>query len=154
MIFRRYYTLQSSQQADSLKKNILGQHLKIHHLDFEIKEHNGDIKVIPHAENDDQVYTLPITRLRIIPKGNTSVVKMLSKPRRTDIGGPYLLLIFIFFALIAGVLLYFLGKGEYDNTAYILVGIALIVFALLWIRMERGYFDYIRKTRDWLKSHI
>lgn len=154
MIFRRYYTFQSKQNAEDLKKNLLGQHLKVHDLDFEIFDKGEFIKVIPHAESDDHVHTLPITRLRIKSNGNGSVIKMLSKPRRIDIGGPYLLMFFITFAIIAGVIVYLYAGAEYTTTAYIMVGIAVLVFILLWLRMEQGYFDYIRKIRDWVKSHI
>ncbi len=154
MIFRRYYTFKSKLNADDLKKKLLGQHLKVHELDFEIFDKGEDIKVIPHAEADDHVYTLPITRLRIKPEGAGSVVKMLSKPRRIDIGGPYLLMGFVTFAAIAGVLLYLFGEGAYNTTAYILVGIAAFIFALLWMRMEQGYFDYIRKIKKWVSDHV
>lgn len=153
MIFRRYYTIESSKNADLLRRNFLGQHLKIHNLDFEITERGDSLKVIPHAENDDQVYTLPITRLRFIPKGNGTVIRMLSKPRLIDIGGPYLLIIFVVFAIIAGILLKLYGGGEYDRTSYIIMGVAAAIFALLWVRMEQGYFDYIRKIKKWVKEH-
>ncbi len=153
MIFRRYYTIESNKNIETLKNNFLGQHLKVHQLDFEIVEKDGHVKVIPHAENDDHVYTLPITRLNLISKKNGTTIKMVSKPRRIDIGGPYLLMIFVVFAILAGIVLRLKGEGEYDNTAYILIGIASIAFIFLWIRMEQGYFDYIRKIRDWVKSH-
>lgn len=154
MIFRRYYQFQSKQNSEELKKKLLGQHLKVHQLDFEIFDKGDSIKVIPHAEIDDHVHTLPITRLKIKSNGSGCTVRMLSKPRRIDIGGPYLLMIFITFAIIAGVLLYIYGNGQYNLTAYILIGIALAVFIVLWIRMEQGYFDYIRKIKHWVKDHV
>ncbi len=154
MIFRRYYTFKSKLNAEDLKKKLLGQHLKVHELDFEIFDKGEDIKVIPHAEADEHVHTLPITRLRIKTEGSGSVIKMLSKPRRIDIGGPYLLMVFVTFAVIAGVLLYVYGEGAYNTTAYILVGIAGFIFVLLWLRMEQGYFDYIRKIKKWVAEHV
>jgi hypothetical protein len=153
MIFRRYYSIPSNQNADNLRKKFLGQHLKIHELDFEIFEKEGNIKVIPHAENDEHMHTLPITRLKFLESGNGTVIKMVSKPRRIDIGGPYLLMVFILFAILAGLMLIKFSKGEYDLTAYILIVSALVVFAVLWIKMERGYFDYIRKVKKWVKAH-
>lgn len=154
MIFRRYYTFHSKLNAESLKEKLLGQHLKVHDLDFEIFDKGDAIKVIPHAEADDHVYTLPITSLRIKQNGAGSTVKMLSKPRRIDIGGPYLLMVFVTFAFIAAVLLYLYGDGAYNNTAYILAGIAGTIFILLWLRMEQGYFDYIRKIKKWVAEHM
>lgn len=153
MLFRRSFSYSSNQSAENLKKHFLGQHLKIHQLDFEIMEKDGHLKIIPHAENSDQVYTLPITRLRFEQKGAGCVVRGVSKPRRIDIGGPYLILIFILFALIAAVALYLKADASYHTTVYILLGISIAVFAILWIRMEQGYFDYIRKIKSWVKQH-
>lgn len=156
MLFNRFYTFQSKKNADVLKKEFLGKHLKIHNLDFEIFDKEGNVKVIPHAEDDNHMYTLPITRLKFTPneKGTGSIIKMRSKPRRIDIGGPNLLLIFILFALIAAVVLYFKADEAYKNTSYILGGISIIAFAFLWYRMEIGYFDYIRKIKKWVQEHI
>ncbi|HMT34958.1 MAG TPA: hypothetical protein PKC41_03815 [Chitinophagaceae bacterium] len=154
MIFRRYYTFQSKQNADTLKQKLLGQHLKVHNLDFVIFDKGDSIKVIPHAESDEHVHTLPITNLKIKENGTGCTIKMMSKPRRIDIGGPYLLMMFVFFAVIAGLLLYLYGEGAYNNTAYILVGIAVLIFLLLYIRMQQGYFDYIRKIKKWVGEHI
>jgi hypothetical protein len=154
MIFRRYYTIQSNKNLEDVKRIILGQHLKIHTLDFEISEKEGTLKVIPHAEFEEHIYTLPITRLKLSNDGKKTTIKMMSKPRRIDIGGPYLIMIFVTFTFIAGVLLYFFGEGKYNNTAYLLGGFSIAAFAFLWFRLEAGYFDYIRKIRDWVKSHV
>ena len=154
MIFRRYSTFKSAKNANELKANFLGQHFKIHDLDFEIMGDDDIIRVIPHAETEDHVYTLPITRLRFIPTDNGTIIKMLAKPRRIDIGGPYLLMIFVCFMIIASVLLITLGEGAYNTTAYIIFGSAIAIFALLWFRLEQGYFDYIRKVKSWVKSHL
>ncbi len=150
MFFYRYSTINSKKNANALGATFLGQHLKIHDLDFEISEKGGDIKVIPHAENDDHVHTLPITRIRITSKGDQSVIKVRSKPRRIDIGGPYLLMTFISFSLIAAGLLFAFGQGKYNSTIYIIAGAAFVMFGLLWLRLEQGYFDYIRKIRKWV----
>lgn len=154
MIFRRYATFKSAKNANELKTNFLGQHFKIHDLDFEIMGDDDIIRVIPHAETEDHVYTLPITRLRFIPSDNGTIIKMLAKPRRIDIGGPYLLMIFVCFMIIASILLITLGEGAYNITAYILFGSAIAIFAILWFRLEQGYFDYIRKVKSWVKSHL
>ena len=154
MIFRRYSTMQSKKSAEELKHRFIGQHLNVHVLDFEVSLRDGDIKIIPHAEADDHVYTLPITRIRLLAAGTGSTIKMMSKPRRIDIGGPYLIMIFVCFMIIAGVLLYLLGEGKYNNTAYILCGLAVIIFGFLWCRLEMGYFDYIRKIRKWVQDQL
>jgi hypothetical protein len=153
MLFRSYKTIESKKNIDILKKTFLGQHLKVHNLDFEISEKDDKIKIIPHAENDDHIFTLPITSLKMIPKGDGTTIKLLCKPRRIDIGGPYLLMIFITFAIIAGILLIIKGEGNYNFTAYLLMGIAGITYIFLFIRMQQGYFDYIRKIKKWVVDH-
>ena len=154
MIFTRYATLTSTKNADELKRSLLGKHVKVHILDFEVSQKEDGLKIIPHAEHDDHMYTLPITRLRITPSGNGSTVKLISKPRRIDIGGPYLIMIFVTFMVIAAIMLYLFGEGKYNNTAYILVGAAFVIFAFLWYRLEMGYFDYIRKIHKWVKENV
>jgi hypothetical protein len=153
MIFSRSYTLQSKKNQDEIRQYIVGQHLKVHDLDFEILVRDEDVKIIPHAETEDHIYTLPITRLRFISSGTGTIIKMRSKPRRIDIGGPYLIMIFVLFMIVAGILLFLLGEGKYTATAYLLCGIAMLIFAVLWIRLEMGYFDYIRKIKKWVQSH-
>jgi len=154
MIFRRYTTIQSKKKTEELKRNLLGQHLKVHVLDFEVVTKGEDLKIIPHAEYEDHVYTLPITRLKITNSTNGSTIKMMSKPRRIDIGGPYLIVIFCGFMLLAAVLFYLFGHGEYTNMSYMLCGIAVLIFAILYVRLQMGYFDYIRKINKWVRDNV
>ena len=154
MIIQSKATIQSKKSVEELKKHLLGQHLQIHNLDFEIFEKSDFIKIIPHAETEDHIYTLPITRLQFIPNGTGTTIKTISKPRRIDVGGPLMLIIFTCFALIAAVLLYFKGGESYYTTAYILAGIAILVSILLTIRLQQGYYDYIRKINKWIISHV
>jgi hypothetical protein len=62
-------------------------------------------------------------------------------------------MIFITFAIIAGILLIIKGEGNYNFTAYLLMGIAGITYIFLFIRMQQGYFDYIRKIKKWVVDH-
>lgn len=155
MIFKRSYSFRSKMSSQDLRQKLKGEHLKVHDLDFEIMEKEGILKIIPHAEmNDEKVYTLPITHLHFNDEtGGGSRVKMKSKARRTDIGGPNLVIIFCAFLLIAGIIM-FISDEHYRTASYILIAIAILFFSILWYRMEMGYFDYIRKIRAWLKSHV
>ncbi|MEZ5047748.1 MAG: hypothetical protein R2831_12240 [Chitinophagaceae bacterium] len=153
MIFRRYYNLKSKKSAKEVTAKLLGNTFNVHNLSFEITQRDNNIKVIPHAEKSEKIYTLPITRLKVTDNKTGSSIKMMSKPRRIDIGGPYLLLIFIFFAIVAAFVIYFYKK-DYINSAYVLAIVALFTFIILWIRMEMGYFDYIRKIKKHIQSLI
>ena len=87
----------------------------------------------------------------ISPDNKGASVKVKFSPRHIDIGGPYLLITFICFAIIAGLLLLWFNTNV--QTAYLIIGLAVAVFAIMWYRMERGYFDYIRTIKKWLKSY-
>lgn len=155
MFFRKYYSFSSTKNVAEIKKNLLGQHLKVHDLDFEIFEKNNSLKIIPHTEfSERSIYTLPITKLTFKENNGKVTINMMSKPRRIDVGGPNILMIFILFALITAIILYVKGGEGYYKVVYVIFAVALSIFALFWFRLHQGYFDYIRKIRNWVKSHI
>ncbi|MBU3677747.1 MAG: hypothetical protein FGM54_11295 [Chitinophagaceae bacterium] len=151
MLFTRQYQFNCGKNPSSLRQCFLGKHVQIHQLDFEVFDEGDHLKVIPHTENSDQIYTLPITKLFISPNSEGTQVRMKFSPRQIDIGGPYLLLIFIGFAIISALLLLWFQTNI--QTAYIIVAAAVLVFGMLWYRMEKGYFDYIRKIKNWVKTY-
>lgn len=150
MLFTRQFQFNCSKNAETLYKHFLGKHLTIHQLDFEVYDEGDHLKVIPHTENSDQIYTLPITKVMISPDNKGASIKLKFSPRHIDIGGPYLLIIFIVFAILSGLLLLWYNTNV--QTAYLIIGLAIGVLSIMWYRMERGYFDYIRKIKKWIKS--
>ncbi|KXK42680.1 MAG: hypothetical protein UZ11_BCD004001153 [Bacteroidetes bacterium OLB11] len=128
MIFRRSYTFNTNKDADKLKSALLGKHLSIHNIDFEIFDKDGAVKVIPHAENDETVHTLPITELKFSQQGKNTIIKMKSKPRRIDIGGIQLTLAFSFFLFLASIVIFLSLKNSYSNVSYILFGLSFVIF--------------------------
>lgn len=150
MLFTRQFQFNCSKNAETLYKHFLGKHLTIHQLDFEVYDEGDHLKVIPHTEDSDQIYTLPITKVMISPDNKGASIKLKFSPRHIDIGGPYLLIIFIVFAIISGLLLLWYNTNV--QTAYLIIGLAIGVLSIMWYRMERGYFDYIRKIKNWIKS--
>lgn len=151
MLFSRMYKYQSNMEIGAIKSNLLGKHVKVHNLDFEVLERDKMIKIIPHAEQNDNLKTLPITHVEFNGKGNTTQVIVSSKMRKIDKGGPLIVMTFCAFMLIAAILFMVLGKSDYEYFTYALLGLSVGMFALLWIRLESGYFDYIRKIRDYVK---
>lgn len=155
MIFNRSYSFKSSKSSAELKEKLKGEHLKVHEIDFEIFEKEGMLKVIPHAEKlDDKVLTLPITRLVFKDTGSGCEIKMKSKARRIDVGGPSLALFFLFFIFLVGLLLYIFQRGEYFKTAIIAMSLSAFGFIIFWYRLEIGYLDYIRKIKKWIVGNI
>ncbi len=155
MIFRRSSTISTSLSQKEVREKLIGQHFKVHGLDFEVMDKGGVMKIIPHTElAEEKVYTLPITHL--IPKesGGKTKIKIKSKPRRIDIGGPTIALFFIVFIMAAGAIMLFSGETDYTKAAYAMLGLGFVALLFFAMRMGSGYFDYIRKIRTWIKSEI
>lgn len=155
MIFRKYFSLRSNKNPEDLAKSITGQHLQVHGLDFEIYQKEDCLKIIPHAEEDQSLQIIPITRLRLIKtsSGGTSL-KVICKPRKIDAGGPSLLAVFLALAFFGGLFIYIRNLENYLTASYILMASSLFFSLLFFYKLERGYYDYIRKIKDWLKTHV
>ncbi|MBL7683344.1 MAG: hypothetical protein JNK00_08270 [Flavipsychrobacter sp.] len=151
MIFSRTYRYQSTMRPDDIKGRLLGKHVKVHNMDFEVSEKDKVIRVIPHAEQENEIKTLPITHIELNNKGDKTQVVISSKMRKIDSGGPLLIMIFCLFLFIATVVTFTVGKDLQIYT-YTFGIIGVSIFAIFWMRMERGYFDYVRKIRDYVKK--
>ncbi len=154
MIFSRTYRYQSSMPIDDIKSRLIGKHVTVHNMDFEVSEKDRMLKIIPHAEDDGDLKTLPITHIELNGKGANTQITINSKMRKIDSGGPMLIIIFCSFLLLGALGFLLLGQAEYMAFTYAMGGIGLAIFAIFWTRMERGYFDYVRKIRDYVKKSV
>lgn len=152
MLFTRTYRYQSAMPVDDIKNRLLGKHVKIHNLDFEIYEKDRMLRIIPHAEQVTDIKTLPITHIEFKDKGDKTQVVISSKIRKIDQGGPTILMVFVSFMLIGAVVALVFGREEGLPFCYTLLGIALVIFSIFWVRMQSGYFDYVRKIRNYVKK--
>ncbi|SRR5690606_3033108 len=152
MIFSRTYRYKTPLLAEVIKKRLVGTHVKVHDMDFEVTEKDHFIRVIPHAEDMTELKTLPITHVRFQGAGDKTQVVIKSKMRRIDVGGPMMVVIFCGFLFAASLLFLVFGSDEHLTMTYTLGGIALLIFLIFWFRLEKGYFDYVRKIRDYIKS--
>ena len=153
MLFSRHFRYRTHCSAEDIKKRLVGQHVKVHNMDFEIYEKEHMIKIIPHAEQETNIKTLPITHVEFKGKGNETQVLISSKMRKIDKGGPMILLSFCFFLIAAAlVMLLSIQEEGFDIYAFPMLGVALLIFIIFWVRLEQGYFDYIRKIRNYVKS--
>lgn len=152
MLFTRTYRYKSSMSMEDIKGRLLGKHMTVHNMDFEVSENDRMLRIIPHAEEIQSLKTLPITHVEMQGKGSQTHVTISSKMRKIDSGGPMLIVIFCTFMLIAALMFYAYGGPEYLQLSYILGSISVAIFIIFWIKMESGYFDYIRKIRDYVKK--
>lgn len=152
MLFTRTQRFHSSIPKEDFVSRLTGKHVQIHNLDFEVVEKGDYLTIIPHAEQVDAIKTLPITHVDLKRSGNATDVVVTSKMRKLDLGGPLLVVIFCAFLLLASfVLLYVDGQPQ---ITYTLVTISTLIFTVFFIRMEMGYFDYVRKIQAYVKSRL
>jgi hypothetical protein len=152
MFFTRTQKFRSSLPKEDFKNRLLGNHVKIHNLDFEVTEKDHLLRIIPHAEQVNAIKTLPITHVDVKQTGDKTNVVVTSKMRRFDAGGPMLVVLFCTFLFLASMVLLYVG-GEQSIT-YTLLGISVLIFCIFWVRLEMGYFDYVRKIRAHVKSKL
>jgi hypothetical protein len=152
MIFNRTFKFSSSKNIEQLSKSLIGQHVQVHKLDFEVVNSHDILKIIPHAEHSDNVLTLPISHILFNKNNNNTEVRIKSHPRQIDIGGPYIVIVMAIFVIIAGIALNMASPEMYGNAGKIMGIVGVLTFAILWIRMELGYFDYVRKLNRWVKT--
>ena len=150
MFFSRTRTYYSNLPKEELKNQLIGNHVRIHNLDFEVFERDNKLSIVPHAEEVEAIKTLPITSVVFKEKGNKTTVVVRSKMRQLDSGGPFLIVLFCLFMFIASIIL--LQMSNEQAVSYTLLGISLILFTLFWIRLQVGYFDYVRKVQAYVKS--
>jgi hypothetical protein len=148
-MFTRTHQYQFSIPKEHLKYRLVGHHVKIHDMDFELQVEDQDLSIVPHAEEGTPITTFPFTQVELRENGNKTQMVITSKMRPIDAGGPILLMLFCVFFLVASLILFFVGKDPIVTIC--LGGISLLVFTLFLIRLQRGYFDYVRKIRAYVK---
>lgn len=152
MLFTRTQRYVASIPKEEFKRRLAGNHVKIHDLDFEVYEKGQKLRIVPHAEQETDIRTLPITDVVFREAGDNMEVIITSKIRKIDLGGPQLILLFCVFLLSASVTLFLVGRERME--VYALMSISIVTFGIFWLRMERGYFDYVRKIRAFVKGNL
>jgi len=151
MFFTRTHSFNSPLSKNELTNELVGRHVNIHNIDFEVVEKDGSISIIPHAEQVDAIKTLPVTYVDMKEAGNKTKVRVTSEMRRIDSGGPFLVVLFCLFLFIAAAALFVLDKNDI-NIAYTLFSVGALFAVVFCVRMQMGYFDYVRKVRAYVKS--
>jgi len=152
MIFTTTHSYDSSIPNEDLINRLNGNHLHIHNLDFEVLEKDHSLSIIPHAEEESAIKTLPITQVDVKKDGNKTKVIITSKMRKIDSGGPMLVMLFCSFLFLASFASLYVGRER--QITYALLGIGLSIFIAFCVRMQTGYFDYVRKIHNYVKSNL
>ncbi len=152
MFFTRSFSYQSSLTREDLKRRLIGKHVKIHNLDFEVMEDEEDdeLAIVPHAEQEESIKTLPITSVRMADDNGKTKVTIKSEMRKLDMGGPILILIACTVLFIVSAVLHYVA--DEPMLTYVLGGVGILILVLFMIRLQTGYFDYVRKVRHYVTS--
>jgi hypothetical protein len=150
MFFTRTQKYHFQISRNDLKNRLIGKHVKIHNLDFEVFDNGIMLSIIPHTEQVNAIKTLPVTDVELREERNGTKVIITSRMRKLDSGGPLLLVIFCIFMYVASFILLYVG-GEKPIT-YTMLSIASVILLIFSLRMQMGYFDYVRKVRGYVKN--
>lgn len=152
MFFNTSSRITSKQNPGQVKSALVGKHFQIKELDFEFKESEGIIKVIPHTENDERSRIVPITHVHLSNGGNGTEIRLSSKPRRIDLGGLYLAVGSIVLLLLIGV---YLRMTYPEQSVWVSIGIvaaAVLAFILFRIRLQSSYYGYIGGLKNFIRK--
>lgn len=147
LMFTRTFSYEASLSKEALKSRLVGNHVTIHGLDFEVMEKNESLRIIPHAEQIDEIKTLPITFVEINETNGKTKVKIKSRMRKLDAGGPMLIMILCSLLLAASGVLLLLQEQLFSG---LLLAASLLTYITFRLRLELSYFDYVRKVQ----SHV
>ena len=150
MLFTRIHTYYFPIRKEELKSRLVGKHVKIHNLDFEVFEKDLKLSIVPHAEQEESIKTLPITSVVFNEEGNKTKVTVTSRMRQLDSGGPLLIILFCTFMVLASLFVYNFNREPF--VTFTLLGLSAAILAAFGIRLQMGYFDYVRKVRAYIKS--
>lgn len=143
----RQYTF--SIPKEHLKYRLLGNHITIHHHDFEVTEEEQSLTIQPTIEDSAEKGTLPITLVELKEEGNKTEMVLTSRMPSIQAGGQIVMMLFSVFLLIASFILLYVGHDPLIT--YTLCGMSFVVFVYLLIRLQLNYFDYVRKIRSHVK---
>lgn len=154
MFFNTTTNFSSKLNSEQIKKSLVGKHLQIKELDFEFKESDGIIKVIPHTENDERSRLVPITHVNLNSNGNGSQLAISAKPRRIDLGGLYLATGAIIMLVLIAIYLR-ITYPEQSIWVSISVGLAaLLAFIIFRVRLQSSYYGYVSDIRKFIKDTV
>lgn len=149
-MFTRKHQYNFSIPKEHLKHHLIGHHVKIHDKDFQLMEDDQELSILPNEEQISKTSTLPVTQVELRENGNKTEVVITSKMRDIDSGGPLVVVLFSIFFFVASFILLAVGKDPVVTLT--LCGISLLVFIIFLVRMQIGYFDYVRKIRHHFKD--
>lgn len=154
MLFTTSTNFTTNLRPEEVRNVLVGKRTDIKQLNFEIKEYDGIIKIIPHTENDEKSRIVPITHVEVSADANGTNVRMNTKPRRIDLGGLYLAAGAIILIALIAVYLRITYPEQSIWVSGIIMGVALLSFIIFRLRLESSYYSYVKSLRSFVKGMI
>lgn len=154
MLFTTSTNFTTNLRPEEVRNVLVGKRTDIKQLNFEIKESDGIIKIIPHTENDEKSRIVPITHVEVSADANGTNVRMSTKPRRIDLGGLYLATGAIILIALIAVYLRITYPEQSIWVSGIIMGVALLSFIIFRLRLESSYYSYVKSLRSFVKGMI
>lgn len=151
-MFTKKYIYHSNLSREGLTSRLVGSHVNIHGLDFEVFSEEKMISIIPHAEQVQEIKTLPETFIEFYEDNGRTRVTIISRMRKLDQGGPMLLMILCFLLLVISVVVFFEFETTNHLASSILISTCALIFTLFVVRLRTGYYDYVNKIKDYIRS--
>ncbi|MCD6010639.1 MAG: hypothetical protein K0Q79_501 [Flavipsychrobacter sp.] len=148
-MFTRTRQYQFSIPKELLRYRLVGNHITIHRRDFTVLENEQSISITPTIENESGRTTLPITQVELKDDGNKTEMVITSTMHTIEAGAQMLIMLFCVFFLAASLILLYVGQDIMITVS--LCSISFLVFIFFLIRLQLGYFDYVRKIRSYVK---
>lgn len=148
-MFTRTHQYKFSVPKELLKYRLVGNHITIHRHDFEVLEDEQLLSIIPVVEEDAKRSTLPITQVELKGDGNKTEMVITSRMKAIEAGAQMLMMLFCGFFLVASLILLYVGKDP--KVTFSFTVISLLIFVFFLIRLQLGYFDYVRRIRAYVK---
>lgn len=148
-MFTRTRQYQFSIPKELLKYRLVGNHITIDRKDFSVLENEQAISIVPTTETESGRTTLPITQLELKDDGNRTEMVITSRMHTIEAGAQMLIMLFCVFFLAASLILLFVGHDLMVTLS--LCCISVLVFIFFLVRLQMGYFGYVRKIRAHIK---
>lgn len=155
MIFNKTYSFETQKDINVLKQKLMDSLIQVKNQPFFITAKDNMLRVIPDAADRKELTTLPVTHVKFKSKsgGQKTKITLFSKPRKIDAGGPYLLVIFCVFLLIAAATIYFVNPARNNFIpALVLAALSLSIGIIFIIRMLKGYYGYVRGIENEIRK--
>lgn len=155
MIFNKTYSFETQKDINVLKQKLMESLIEVKNQPFFVSAKDNMLRIIPDASNRHELTTLPVTHVKFKSKSGSEKTKitLFSKPRKIDAGGPYLLVIFCVFLLLAAAIIYFVNPARSNYVpAMCLAILSLTIGIIFMIRMLNGYYGYVRGIKQEIRK--